>query len=262
MIFLINDQQIRDVLMEEFFGAYDKVIKIIVHNFGKQAEIDLNVGFFEGDLASTLLIDQFTTYVMRLAEISTYIPSLDSTEPDLTDEYIAEQFMDKELSHRNTSASFHMRRSDYGDDLYYGLSIHLDITDMYIVFKKKRLHRVVHWAWDHIGFTSLQTRLQMTFDEAVDKGRIVLIDDSKLDEFDYNKGWKIKMYLPYGFYHDEIGGRWQCFSGSWPNSKYDGETIRSDDSQLIRDNWNKDIGDITYYAVNDFIDGNGRTKFE
>ena len=248
-------------LMEKVFGAYDKVIKIIVHNFGKQAEIDIDAEFAEGNLACSLLIDQFTTYVMRLAEISSYIPDL--REPDLTDEYIAEQFMDKTLSHRNTNASFHMRRSDYGDDSYYGLSIHLDIDDMPFVFKKKRLHRVVRWAWNHVGFPSLQTLLQMTFDEAVDKGRIVLIDDSKLDEFDYNKGWQIKMYLPDCFDEDiEIGGRWQCFSGSWPNSKYDGKTIRSNDAQLIRDNWDKDIGDITYYVVNDFIDGNGRTKFE
>ena len=99
--------------MEEFFGAYDKVIKIIVHNFGKQAEIDLNVGFAEEDLACSLLIDQFTTYVMRLAEISTL-------SKNLTDEFIAEQFMSKELKHWNTEAHFRMRRSDYGDDSYYG----------------------------------------------------------------------------------------------------------------------------------------------
>ena len=241
--------------MEQVFGAYDKVITIIVHNFGKQAEIDLNVGFYEGALASTLLIDQFTTYVMRLAEISTH-------PDDLTDEYIAEQFMSKELKHWNTEARFHIHRSDYGDDTFYGMSIHLDITDMYIEFRKKRLHRVVHWAWDRVGFPSLQTQLQMTFDEGLKNGSILMIDDSELSKYDYDKGWKIKLGLPSDRFLT-IAGTYEYFTGSWPNSSHRGKKyVRSKDPQVIRDIWNKDIGDITYYAVNDFIDGDGKTIFE
>lgn len=238
--------------MEQLFGTYDKTIKIIVHNYGKQAEIDLDVGFSEGDYACTLLIYQFTSYVMRLAEISTH-PAY------LTDEYIAEKFMDKTLRYRNTKGKFNMRRSDYGDDQYYGLSVHLDIIDMYSEFNEERLHKVVHWAWDHVGFPSLQTQLQMTFDEAVEKRIIVLIDDSKLDEFDSDKGWKIKMAIPPDQYL-EVAGTWEYFPGSWPKSTCDECYARSKDPQVIRENWNKDIGDVTYYAMYEFMDEMERTK--
>lgn len=226
-------------IMEQVFDAYDKTIKIIVHNFGKQAEIDLNVGFSEGDYACTLLIYQFTLYVIRLAEISTH-------RKELTNEYIAEKFMDITLRHRNTKGKFNMPRSDYGDDQYYGLSIHLDIIDMYSEFDEEKLNTVVHWAWNHVGFPSLQTQLQMSFDEALEKGIIVPIDDS-------DKGWKIRMNIPSDKYL-EVAGTWEYFSGGWPYARCEEHYARSKDPQVIRENWSKDIGDVTFYAMYEFLD--------
>lgn len=233
-------------IMEQVFGDYDKTIKIIVHNFGKQAEIDLNVGFSEGNYACTLLIYQFTSYVIRLAEISTH-------HKELTDEYIAGKFMDIFMKHRNTKGKFNMPRSDYGDDQYYGLSIHLDIIDMYSEFDEERLNTVVHWAWNHVGFPSLQKQLQMTFDEAIEKGIIVLIDDSKLDDFHRDKGWEISLDIPSDHYL-EVAGTWEYFSGGWPNARCDDRYARSKDPQVIRENWNKDVGDVTFYAVYEFLE--------
>ena len=221
-------------IMEQAFGAYDKTIKIIVHNYGKQAEIDIDVGFSEGNYACTLLIYQFTSYVIRLAEISTH-------HKELTDEYIAEKFMDKTLRYRNTKGKFNMPRSDYGDDQYYGLSIHLDIIDMYSEFDEERLNTVVHWAWNHVGFPSLQTQFQMTFNKAIENGIIALINDS-------DKGWKTRMAIPSDKYL-EIAGTLEYFSGDWPNSECDTYYSHNKDLQVIKENWNKDIGDVTYYDM-------------
>lgn len=221
-------------IMEQMFGAYDKTIKIIVHNYGKQAEIDLDVNFSEGNYACALLIHQFTSYVMRLAEISTY-------PKELTDEYIAKMFMDKTLSYRNTKGKFNMPRSEYGDDQYYGLSIHLDISNMLAEFNEERLNTVVHWAWNHVGFPSLQTQFQMSFDKAIENGIIGLTDDS-------DKGWKTRMAIPSDKYL-EIAGTLEYFSGDWPNSECDTYYSHNKDLQAIKENWNKNIGDVTYYAM-------------
>ena len=226
-------------IMEQVFDTYFETVNINVYNFGKKAKIDLVVdGFSEGNYTCRLLIYQFTSYVMRLAEISTY-------HDELTDEYIAEKFMDKTLRYRNTKGKFNMPRSDYGGDQYYGLSIHLDITDMYSEFDEEKLNTVVHWAWNHVGFPSLQTQLQMTFDEAIEKG-IVVIDDSKLDEF-YSKGWKISSDE-----HLEVAGTWQYILGNWSNASCDCCYARNKDLQVIRENWNKDIGDATFYAMYEY----------
>lgn len=250
-------------LMNYIFGSFESCVHVLVHNHGYQAEVDLDVSFSEGDYAQTLLIERYVSYVSRLVEV---IMNWNS-DSKITDDYIIESFMNPKLKIHETDSNFHISRSDYGDDMYYGLSIHIVSLDPYRQFNEEYLIYVCHWAWNHVGVPSIGKVLNISYDEAVKSEMIRHIDDINgvsLNKYSEDYGYKLKLKIPHltwkGTDEDiktlEILGVFELACGGYPNcrcSAYKNLTIRFRNPDDIKKNWYKDFGDLTYYAVNEMI---------
>ena len=156
-------------ILEETFGPWEDFIDVIIHHNGTYAEIDIKNGrLHDKDHERLNLLQRFADEFIKL--ISRFDQRNTITEDDpiyksmsdeekerpimkksiITDELLHHKFMKPSDKPRYIHGEFRTLKSNYGDHMMFGLSIHLIFDNVYGQFNELVIKKIIDWLWKNL----------------------------------------------------------------------------------------------------------------